>query len=148
MLVHKLTILCLNRKYIETTLSIMPLFYLLVPNCISCAIFLKFQYFIPKLYIFTYLISHPEAAQKCLWTDHGNHFRSGKRALIPAGHTSTSLCVSTIDTKWPQASAAFHNCSCLQSRVVMTCWEPEWEICDARMEASETFIKGMKVPWL
>lgn len=116
---------------------------------IFCAVFLTFQYFIPKpcIIFLPYLASRSSTEMPVDWLTMGTT-SSGKHALVPAGHTSTSLCVSTVDAKWLQASTAFHNCSCLQSRVVMTCWDPEWEICNERMEASETFIKGTKVPWL
>lgn len=142
-------ILYINRKYIATTLPIMPVFYVLVPQLYILCYFSHIPVFHSQtVYLFLpYLASRSSIEMPVDRLTMGTT-SSGKHALVPAGQTSTSLCVSTVEAKWLQTSTAFHNCSCLQSRVVMTCWDPEWEICNARMEASETFIKGPKVPWL
>lgn len=93
-------ILYINRKYIATALPIMPVFYVLVPKLYILCYFSPIPVFHSQtVYLFLPCLASRSSTEMPMDQLTMGTTSSGKHARVPAGQTSTSLCVSTVEAK-------------------------------------------------
>lgn len=121
-------------------LPIMPVFYLLVPDLYALCLFSSNSSIYSQIVylLLPYLTSRNSMKMPVDWpraAPPGLGKKRGPSSLQARKHVSVCAVVQ----RWEVAprerasvSGTFHSCSCLQSRVARTRWDPEGEICGRR----------------